>query len=356
MRILNSSGDLATAPACSYAYRQKGYGVAAGVANLDPIVGEFDVIHLQWPEELLAWSPGDEARAARMLEQIDWWSSRAVLVATVHNLIPHSTDRLDGPEAAFFRALYERVDVLTHYSEFSRARYRDVYPSLDAGKQIVTPIIDYNHMLRFSEGREAARKALAIGENERVFALCGALRRTEELALVQAGWSSFADRDARLLFASKPSFAGIGRISKILEKMKHERWLRDPRITNFGGHVDDALLVRIIEAADAILIPRLGHHLNSGVVSLAFTLGTAVVAPETGANSENVPLPHNELYEVGNAQAFAAAMQRQAMKDSMEVRRTNLAYREEIGWSRIIDLAWPLVMAAGKAKGIAAFR
>lgn len=355
-RVLMCSNDLTFAPALTQAYQARGFEVAVGVDGLDAPPGAYDVVHLHWPEELVGWRSGasDPERTQVALEKLDRWRAHAVLVATVHNLVPHNTERIDGLEAAYFRDFYERIDLIGHYSGYSRQRYAEVYPSLDAGKQVVQPLNSFAHLLPLGTGRAAARQALGLGPDEPVFAVFGALRKQAEAELLQKAWSKVRRKDARLLLASRPNWAGVSRFGRLLGKIRRKLWLRDPRIIQPGFHPDDAELVRLLEAADAALVPRLGHHLNSGLVPLAFTFGTAVIAPDNGPNGEIIPLPANELYAPGDATAFARAIERQADKSADETRAANLAHMTRMGWGNILDFLWPRVIEAAKAKGLPA--
>lgn len=356
-RVLMCSNDQTFSPALTHAYHARGLDVVAGISNLDPAFGAFDVIHLHWPEELVGWGThsASPARTARALALLDWWSERAVLVATVHNLVPHHARRLDGPEADYFRAFYERADLICHFSEYSRERYREVYPSLAPDRQICHPLNSYDHLLPLARGRQAARAALGLDPDAPVFALCGAMRKREEMTLVRSAWRRLSRRDARLLLASRPALGSMGLASRTMEKTIHRIWSRDARIRTLDAHPDDEALVRIVEAADALLVPRIGHHLNSGLIPLALTFGTGVVAPDRGPNREIVPLPANELYDAQDPVSFAAAMDRQAAKSAQAVRDANLAHGRMLGWDGILERIWPRVVGAGRAKGLAAF-
>lgn len=355
-RVLMCSNDLTFAPALTQAYQARGYDVTVGLDGLDAQPGAYDVIHLHWPEELVGWGKGaaDRERTQAALAKLDRWRGHAVLIATVHNLVPHNTERTDGPEAAYFREFYERIDLICHYSRYSRQRYVEVYPALDPAKHIVQPLNCFAHLLPLGTGRAAARQALGLDPDEPVFAAFGALRKQAEAELLQKAWSNVKRRDARLLLASRPSWAGVGRLGRIIGKVRRKLWLRDPRIVQPGFHPDDAGLVRLLEAADAVLVPRLGQHLNSGLVPLAFTFGTAVIAPDNGPNGEIIPLPANELYAPGDATALARAIERQAEKPADETRAANLAHMTRMGWGNILNFLWPRVIEAAKAKGLPA--
>jgi len=353
------SNDRTFAPALTQAYRDRGFDVVAGVDAFETDPASFDLIHFHWPEELVGWGANvrDPDRTAALLAKLDRLRGSTVLVATIHNLIPHNTEALDGPEAAYFAAFYERMDLIGHYSAYSRERYAQVYPSLDPDKQIVQPLNSYAHLKPLAGGRAAARQALGLADAPGpVFALCGALRTIDELELVQSAWRGFNRQDARLLLATQPSWKGVGSVRAFIGRVVNRVWRNGPRIVRLPDRPDDATLVQIMEAVDALLIPRLGYHLNSGLIPLALTFGTGVIAPDSGPNREIVPLPTNELYTPGDAPDFARAMERQAAKSESAVRAANLAYlAEHMGWDRILDLLWPHVVAAGRAKGLAAF-
>ena len=76
----------------------------------------------------------------------------------------------------------------------------------------------------------------------------------------------------------------------------------------FNGYIADADVTALFEAAGAVLIPRLGRHLNSGIVSLAVSLGTPIVAPRYGAYLEHLGLTPNALYKPGDGVAMAAIL------------------------------------------------
>ncbi|WP_041392218.1 hypothetical protein [Sphingobium sp. SYK-6] len=354
-RVLMASNDQTFSPALTHAYHARGLDVTAGVPNLDPAFGRFDVLHVHWPEELAGWSARDKARTDKVLELLDWWKQRAVIVATVHNLVPHRAERLDGPESVYFNAFYERVDLLCHFSGYSRERYAEQYPAIPQARQIVQPLNTYDHLLPLMRGREAARAQFGVKPDEHVFAVCGAMRLPAEMNLVRAAWSRLRDPSARLLLASGPSWSGLDPVRRTAGKVAHRLWLRDRRISRLGGQVDDSTLVGILEAADTIIIPRLGHHLNSGLVPLALTFGTGILAADLGANREIVPQPQNELYEAGNADSLIEAMRRQMVKSSAEVRAANLAHRDTIGWGAALDMIWPRVVEIGRHKRLPAF-
>lgn len=359
MRILVASNDLTFNPSLIAAYRAAGHEVHAGVPNLMLGLGDYDVIHFHWPEELVGFgaNSADLAKTQPVLDCIDQWSRCAVLVATVHNLVPHSTQRLDGPEASFFDKFYSRMDLICHFSDYSRARYIETFPNLPVAAQLVHGLNSFEHLLPLAQGTRAARKALGLPEGHCVFSVIGALRKPEELSLLRHGWSQARLNHANLLFAATPPWHEMRLHHRVIDKLMHRGWLRaNPLVRVMRGNLDDKALVRVVEASDALIVPRFGLHLNSGLVPLALTFGTAVIAPDYGLCRERLPASANSLYAAGDPTALAQALRRQAMLDPVKVRQENVEFiRSAGGWANILAAIWQTVRQKGRDKGIRAF-
>lgn len=345
MRVLVASNDMTFCPSLSLAYRARGHEVVAGVPNFELKLGDYDLVHLHWPEELVGFASGSAtpAKTGPALALLDWWSRRSVLVATVHNLVPHSARTVNGPEAAYFNEYYQRVDLICHFSEYSRTRYAEQYPSLDPDKQVVHALNDFDHLRPLARGRAASRAALGLPPTGPVFGVIGALRTSEELHLVQEAWRKAGLADVHLLFCSARPPSGRPAMFRFLDQMAHRRWLRDPHIHVPGSRLPDSELVQVVEACDAIIIPRFGNHLNSGIVPLALTFGTAVIAPANGANRELLTGSPNLLYAPGDADALATGIKTFAARDAEIVREQNRRLSASFGWHRILDQIWPRV-------------
>lgn len=359
MKILVASNDLTFNPALVSAYRDAGHEVHAGVPNFLLALSEYDIIHFHWPEELVGFgiNSANPLRTREVLNLIDRHKQSSVLVATVHNLVPHAADTLDGPETAYFAQFYERMDIICHFSEYSFKRFAETYPNLSCIPQIVHGLNSYDHLLRFAEGPVVARQSLGLPTNEFVFSVIGAMRKPEELSLVRQGWTKAHLSQAHLLLASDPPWNVMQAHHRLIDKAKHHRWLSaNRRVRNVGGNLDDRTLVKLVEASDALIVPRFGLHLNSGLVPLALTFGTAVIAPDYGVCSECVPRSANSLYKAGDFNALALALRRQIGLDRERVRSANLhLIRSTGGWANIIASVWPTIKERGRRKGIAAF-
>jgi glycosyltransferase involved in cell wall biosynthesis len=351
MDLMMCSNDVTFCPALSHAYARRGVRVAAGVSNLFLKLGGFDVVHFHWPEELVGFSHArDPAKTGPMLELIDWWRARTVLVATVHNLIPHAARSADGPEARYYRDFYERMDVIGHFSEDSRRRFSEAYPSIDPARQVVHGLNLFDHLLPLASGKAAARTALGLPQDKRIFAVVGTIRTYAEIALIERAWHAAAGPDDLLLFATALGWEKTRGPRKLVKQLLHRARMRGTNVRYLGGMLPEAQLVQAIEAADAILLARFGQHLNSGILPLAMTFGTPIVAPDYGIYRETIATPANELYEPRNAEAMARAIRAQSAKDPAEALAANRALAAGFGWDGILDQIWPAIEAAQAAR------
>jgi glycosyltransferase involved in cell wall biosynthesis len=358
MRILVASNDLTFNPSLVLAYRARGHEVAAGVSNFVLRLGDYDIVHLHWPEELVGFGTNctHAGRTAHALDLLDWWAKRAVIVTTVHNLMPHDADSTGGPETAYFQAFYERADLICHFSEHSHGRYSQVYPKLDPTLHIVHGLNNFAHLQPLAEGCALARQRLGLLMDVAVFSVIGAVRKPEELYLLRRAWSLASLRAANLIFAVDPPWHRMRLLTRVADKIKHRHWLsKNQNILNIGGNIDDTTLVRVVEASNAIIVLRFGHHLNSGLLPLALTFGTPVIAPDYGVNSEVLANTMNALYFPGDARSLAAAISHMSTADSILAREENLKLARRLGWSAILDKIWGRIMAVGARKGLPAF-
>jgi glycosyltransferase involved in cell wall biosynthesis len=359
MRILVASNDMTFNPALIAAYRAAGHEVHSGVPNFLLGLGEYDVIHLHWPEELVGFgsNSASPAKTEPVLDRIDQWIGRAVLVATVHNLIPHGAQRLDGPEATYFAEFYRRMDVICHFSEYSRMRYAETYPNLSSVPQLVHGLNSFDHLWPLARGTAAARETLSLPADGFVFSVIGSMRKLEEFYLLRQGWAKAQLDQSHLLLATNPPWHAMRLHNRLIDKARHRRWLGAHRnVRTLGGNLDDATLVSVIEASDAVIVPRFGLHLNSGIVPLALTFGTAVIAPDYGVCRERLAMSANSLYTAGDSSELAQALRRQIGRDPVQVRSSNLdLIRSTGGWSNIISSVWPTIEQRGRDMCIAAF-
>ncbi|MEH2535993.1 glycosyltransferase involved in cell wall biosynthesis [Bradyrhizobium sp. AZCC 1588] len=353
MRVLIASNDLTFNPSLVSAYLERGHEVTTGVSNFALRLGRYDIVHLHWPEELVGFGANCShvGRTASALDLLEWWSERSVIVATVHNLIPHATERTDGPEARYFEAFYKKVDLICHFSNHSRLRYSQVYPTLNSCVHVVHGLNNFSHLKVFSKGVDLARDRLKLERARPVLSVVGAMRKVEELRLLRTAWSLANHRGATLILATELPWGRMRLGRRLLEKAGYHLWFRRlDNVLDVGGNVDDETLVSLVEASNAVIILRSGEHLNSGLLPLALTFGTPLVAPAYGINEETLRGTRNQLYRPGDARSLGAAISRSLDTNLEDARVENLVLSQGFGWSSILDDIWDEIAVVIKNK------
>jgi glycosyltransferase involved in cell wall biosynthesis len=329
MKVLVATDDLTFSVSLSHAYKEAGHDVSAGLPELYLGLRDFDLIHFHWPEELTGWAMPPSPRAMRrLLDRLDALKPETKMVCTVHNLLPHA-DR-GGESEALYNAFYARMDLIGHFHESSRAAVMARFPDIPASKHVIHGMQDFADLRVHATGKAAARVRLGLPAESIVIAAVGQLRSMGELALLGNAVTHSALPPVHMVRAFRRP--GATRISERARRRYRMRSFdRLPGVA-LEGYIEDADLVAVCEAADIIIIPRLENQLNSGVLPLAMTFGTGIVAPDCGVFREMLRGSMNELYAPGDADAMAKAIARLAAKNSDEVRASNLALSADWGW------------------------
>src|SRR5712691_12685005 len=92
-------------------YRKNGFDAAAGRINFELETGDFDIVHILWPEEFTDWRLPTSAQVDEVLARLDRWAKRSRLIITVNNLYPHR----NGKDPLFHRlytGFFKRAEVV----------------------------------------------------------------------------------------------------------------------------------------------------------------------------------------------------------------------------------------------------
>lgn len=326
MKILVATEDLTFSVSLSHAYKALGHDVSAGLPELHLGLRDFDLIHFHWPEELTQWEvPPLRPLAERLFARLDALAATTKFVCTVHNLLPHA----DGGPVSwdYYNRFYNWMDRIGHFSQSSLEAVRAKFPDVAAENHVVHGMNDFANLKAIVTGRAAARALLGIPDDARVAATVGQIRSMDELKLLA---DAMAKTDVHLIRAFRPpSISGIA--DRARRKMLMQSFDRRP-ITRLEGFLEDDQLVAVCEAADIIIIPRMENQLNSGVLPLAMTFGTGIVAPDCGVFREMLSGSTNERYAPGDAGAMAKAVNQLAAKNPDDVRAANRTLAADWGW------------------------
>lgn len=298
------------------AYREAGWEVVLGAANFELAGAHFDLVHFQWPEELTGWSEPSESRLNQLVEQLEGWKQRSKLVLTVHNLRPHRNGDLVSYRK-LYEAFYERVHVVAHFTAASREAVTKEFPVPETVRHIVAGYFNLDRLLPPERDPKGARQEFAIRDDAFVVLIFGGIREWAEIELIKSGFDSALVPGKRLLMCGRYDEPGPA-FRQRWRRWRWARWLRSRRASIVTGYIPDAEVHRVAEAADAVLIPRL-RSMNSGLPALGASFGKIVIAPRCGSYPELLAGTHHPIYEPGDNESLAKAIENAAHLDRAAV-------------------------------------
>ena len=281
--------------------------------------GQFDVVHLHFPEYMTAQHESQYASGLsdQLIEEteacLNWWGHRSKLVITRHVLLPH--DALTNPRwEKMYEAVYRQVHAVVHFASASieefRERYRNTKFVHGEPEHAVVPHHNYAGLPN-TLSRGEARDMLGIADGRKVMLVFGAIRNFEERDLILRTFQSLRI-PAKLLLVSrwKEQLAKVRWI-----RLKY--WLRDLNRLYYRLHpqykfnysfVEEVDTQLWLNAADVLFIPRL-KVLNSGNITLGMTFGKVVVGPDSWDVGQLLRETGNPVFDPERPETAALAVE-----------------------------------------------
>src|ERR1051326_1382349 len=322
-------------PGITEEYARRGYEVVVGVRNFFLKLHHADLVHVQWPEELSGWRLPSSEKMDEIRRAVDWWSETCPLIVSVNNFYPHGFDHHPVMKG-LYEIFYQRASVILHYSEISRNMVLKEFPGSRGKANVVANYFCYDRLLSSKPDREKHRCELGFSTEEFVVLVFGALRFRGEVELIQKAFRGARVRGKRLLMAGR-YVEETGKWLRRWRSLNLKLWLKSHRALTVGGHIPDDEVHKYLEAADAIIVPRL-KDMTSGLVGLGLTFGLPIIAPNHGAYPEYLQGTDNPLYQSGDAEALAKAIEKAAMVDRERIYRQNRQLAEAWSWKSLIDV------------------
>lgn len=307
--------------------------------------GEWDIIHLHWPEILVTgFLPGhfSESRVERhhidrLVTLLKSWKSRGSrLLMTLHNEEPHVDP--SGMCQQLYRELYELADGFVHMGRTSRELLEKNYPQESEGKPgFLIPHGDYRYFPD-EKPRAACRRELGIPPETRLILAFGAIRSQRELELGIDAFNRAGIPNSLYMMVGKlpVPWRSNPRHYSVRRKLYLNRLKRRPIQTVERAIPPDEVQL-YLKSADLLFIPRL-RALNSGNVALGFTYGKVVAGPAYGVIGEQLSETGNPLFDPSRPGSVSAALKKglQLMEEGHGERNAAWA-RQHLGWEKIAE-------------------
>ena len=317
-------------------YEKLGFNAICGRINFELEIGNFDIVHILWPEEFTEWRLPTKTEVDAVLSRLDRWAKRSRVLISVNNLYPHRYPK-DPLFHRLYSGFYERAEVIHHFSQVSRNLVSKEYPSIADRNHVVRSGFNYERLLPAGpRDRTAARRAFGIASGAVVFLVFGTLRSWEEVKLLRMAFSRAQVTNKRLLLAAHYVEGGSGLRARWRRK-QWQNWRQSKSVQSIVERVPDEGLSNLFDAADAVIVVR-QNSMSSGVPSMAMTFGRFTIAPNAGAMAEYLAGTENLLYHQKSAEDLASAMERAAAADRESVGRENARIASGWGWEETLRM------------------
>ncbi len=266
----------------------------------------FNIIHVQWPEEIFSWAVPSELDLEKLASALAYWRSKGTqIVVTVHNEFPHAGDTVQFRK--LYSMVYESADGFVHLGSTSP-------PIVDrrfgaAASQSVDHVIYHGDYSCYPNvmTRDEARRRMGIRPGQPTILAFGHIRLEEELNLLLQGFA-----DYRMAGKKEAVLVVAGRLPHATRRSLKHFYLR--RALYFGGarrlherFIADEEVQHFMNAADVVVVPRL-QHINSGTVPLAFTFGKVAVGPDRAVIGEMLRAANNPTFNPDQRLSVADAL------------------------------------------------
>lgn len=318
-----------------FGYEQLGWAIETGCDGFHTVRDDFDVVHLNWPEELVGWNEPDQAKIDEMVGLLSQWRRTSKIIYTVNNLYPHGAEA-SAPYRALYEAFYEAADIIHHQSRHSKSEVLKRHPHLASKVHVVTSGFNYDPMIKGDlPDRMVARQKLNLPQDGKVFFLFGAVRFAKELRLVRRAYQK-----AKLTNATFVSAINFAPKKSELVRWRYEvyqwrKWLEEQNFLSLEGYIPDEQVFDLFRASDALIVAR-SDSLTSGLPCLAATLERLVIAPNSGSIAEHLDGTLNPMYAPESTRSLTEALQRLQGLDQDKAEQMNRDRANDWDWKNII--------------------
>lgn len=330
----NGVADNQFVPILCDAIRTAGVNVRYSLKEFWESETMYDIIHFQWPEEVVGWDCQAPDVIPRLKERIDFFRSRGSrFIYTRHNNRPHSTNLIISRA---YDIIESESDIVVHMGQYSQTEFMKKYPD---SRNTVIPHHIYQYTYKEDISIERARQYLRLPQEAFIVTAFGKFRNREERRMVAGAFCQW-DRKSKLLVAprfypfSRHNNYGRNFLKRWLSRLGY--YLLIPLLNRFlkfhAGAADESVdscdLPYYLAASDVILIQR-KEALNSGNLPLAFLYHKVVVGPAIGNIGEMLTTTGNPTFHPDNRAEILKALEKAHRLSAGTQGEINYAYAME---------------------------
>ena len=265
----------------------------------------YDIVHFQWPEEVVGWNCTDESVIERLKQRI--------------------------------------ADLIVHMGKYSLEEFKQNYPS---SRNAIIPHHIYENTYNESITREEARARIGIPKNRFVITAFGKFRNHEEIKMVLNSYLRFRNKNKFLLaprmlpFSRRPGQRNI--LKRILSFIGYYLVplflrLRGVKAGASEELIDNDELPYYIAASDVIFVQR-KKILNSGNIPLAFLFRKVVIGPNVGNVSELLHEVKNPIFIPNDINSITNALEQARQLCEQDKGEDNYHFaKQQMGLNTVAD-------------------
>jgi hypothetical protein len=254
----------------------------------------FNVIHIQWPEELFEWKELKTDDLTRLKIRLEYLKKKGSKIAvTRHNEKSHRGYSLDQE---LYDLVFNFADCVVHLGSYSLNKFKGVDQ-----KSVVIEHPLYSDLYQYCNPAKN-RKELNLAEHSFIVLSVGKIRKKSEEKMVFSNFFKFRKKHPNsILLVLNPlkiydlfplKLNPVKKISKFILFNIKKFFLRFFGVILNSRVISDELMANYVNISNVIVLSRI-DTLNSGVVFLGATFQKPVIGPRIGNILEALELTNN---------------------------------------------------------------
>lgn len=325
------------------AIHSHGIDIHCSVSDFWKTTEKYDIIHFQWPDEVIGWNCKDESMIERLKVRVDELKSQGSrFIYTRHNTRPHNGNRT---VVKAYKIIEACSDLIVHMGNYSYNEFLKQYPY---SNNIIILHHIYEDTYNETISQEDARRQLGIPTDSFVITAFGGFRNWHEINMVLRAFLRLKVKNKFLLASRMLPIPYHPKCSNLAKYLLHlighniiipvlHRWMR-MCVGSRSRQISDDNLPLYLIACDIVLIQR-KQILNSGNVPLAFLFKKIVVGPETGNVKELLQRVDNPTFNPNQISSIVNAIESASTLSQLEYGVRNYIYAKQyFNLQRVGDL------------------
>lgn len=271
----------------------------------------YDIIHFQWPEEIVGWNNENADKIQKLKERIAFLKNRGTkFVYTRHNSRPHYYNAITYTA---YDIIESSCDMIVHMGQFSYNEFKQQYPH---SHNVIIPHHIYENTYNENISKEEARKTLGLSPNKFIITAFGKFRLKDEISIVIKSFLKFKCKNKYLLVPRLLPFSPHARNKNLIKRFistilyytsKFICKLYSIQTDNNEKIISNQDLPYYIIASDLLFIQR-KRILNSGNLPLGFLFKKVVVGPDYGNISNILKESGNPMFNPNDMDSIVQAL------------------------------------------------